>query len=391
MLRIEEVTDPARLMTYRPAWRALLDRAPHADMFQTYEWVTSWLGCFWVERPIWFLFVWDGEALVAVAPLLRDEDARVSCRDSLSMPVNSHSRRLEILCGTNAPEVLEAILKHVRRSGHRVRLTLRQSREDRPMPDALSEVARRMKLGSMRLPSRTCPIVRIDTTWEGYLATRPSQVSRELKRKVRKLERDWKATWTIASTPAECSAAMESIWEIERKSWKEAEGTSLTSEEDAIRLYQDFAPRFAAEGWLRIYLLHLNGVPAAHILGAEFRREYYALKTSYDQQFRQASPGQALFFTALRDSFERKLTVFDFLGDESRWKNELANDWRKHVNICAHARFDAACSWHTLMETQLKPLAREARPHLIALRNRLGRKPAVEPVPETAPVQPTPS
>jgi CelD/BcsL family acetyltransferase involved in cellulose biosynthesis len=266
---------------------------------------------------------------------------------------------------------------------------MRQSLEDAPLPAALPVVAQSMQLASMKLPSRTCPIVRIESTWDAYLASRPAQVSRELKRKVRKIERDWKAVWTIAQTPAECARAMEDVWQIERKSWKEGNGTSLTAEQDAVRLYEDFAPRFAQAGWLRIYLLHLNGVPVAHILGAEFRREYYALKTSYDQEYRQASPGQALFFTALKDSFDRKLTAFDFLGDESRWKSELANAERRHVDVCAHSRFDPHCNWHTLLETTLKPLAKEWAPGLVALRNRfLAPAPAKAPPPEPAKAPP---
>lgn len=385
-MRVEEVTDRARLAALRGPWQQLVERAAQSDMFQTYEWVTSWLDCFWAGRPISFLFVWNGEELVGLAPLLRDRDATVACRNSMSLPVNSHSRRLGILFSGDADAILTAILEHTRKSGQTVRLTLRQSLDDAPLPAALPIVARRMQLASMKLPSRTSPIVRIESSWDAYLATRPAQVARELKRKVRKIERDWKAVWTIASTPEECARALEDVWQIERRSWKEGEGTSLTSEQEAVRLYQDFAPRFAAAGWLRIYLLHLNGIPVAHILGAEFRREYYALKTSYDHEYRQASPGQVLFFNALRDSFERKLTAFDFLGDESRWKSELANAERRHVDVCAHSRFDPHCNWHTLMETTLKPLAKEWAPSLVALRNRfLAPTPAPVKAPPPAP------
>jgi CelD/BcsL family acetyltransferase involved in cellulose biosynthesis len=386
-MRVEEVTDRARLAALQGPWRKLIESAPQGDMFQTCEWVTSWLDCFWIDRPISFLFVWEGEELVGLAPLLRDRDATVACRNSMSLPVNAHSRRLGVLYKGDPSAVLKAILEHARTSGQTVRLTLRQSLEDAPLPSVLPIVARRMQLASMQLPSRICPFVRIDSTWEEYLASRPAQVSRELKRKVRKIERDWKAVWTIASTPAECARAMDDIRAIERKSWKEGNGTSLTAEQSAVRLYEDFAPRFAQAGWLRIYLLHLDGVPVAHILGAEFRREYYALKTSYDQDFRLASPGQALFFTALKDSFERKLTAFDFLGDESRWKSELANAERRHVDVCAHSRFDPHCSWHTLLETTLKPLAKELAPGLVALRNRF-RPPAPAKAPPGSPPPP---
>ena len=43
-------------------------------MFDSYEWVTTWLESFWKDRPIAFLFVRDGRSLAGVLPLLSDSD-----------------------------------------------------------------------------------------------------------------------------------------------------------------------------------------------------------------------------------------------------------------------------------------------------------------------------
>lgn len=187
---------------------------------------------------------------------------------------------------------------------------------------------------------------------------------------MRKIERDWEAKWTIVREPDACEEALAEVWKIETQSWKQLAGTSLAAEKSAVALYESFVPRFATAGWLRMYLLHLDGKPAAHILGAQFNNEYFALKTSYDSTFKAASPGQAIFFYALRDAFERKLRVFDFLGNDSRWKNELANAERRHVSVCAHSKLDAYCAWHRVYETSLKPFARDNAPKLVALGKR---------------------
>lgn len=370
MIRIEEVTDRARLTALRGPWDALVSRAAGSDIFHTYDWVSSWLECFWKDRPIAFLVAWEDGLLVGLAPFVHEQAVVNGCTDALALPVNSHTRRQDVICTGDAGRILEAMLEHLQKSGRRVRLTLRQTLEESPVARALPVVAHKLHLGSMRTELQPSPVVKITGTWDEYLASRTGQVARELKRKMRKVERDWKATWTVVGEPEQCAAALQEVWKIEEQSWKQLAGTSLAAEKEAVELYESFVPRFAAAGWLRMYLLHLDGKPAAHILGAEYNNEYFALKTSYDSEFKAASPGQAIFFYALRDAFERKLRVFDFLGNDSRWKGELANAERRHVAVCAHSKLDAYCAWHRLYETNLKPFARENAPKLVALGKR---------------------
>lgn len=371
MMRVEEVQDRAALEALRGPWADLIQRAPSAEVFQTYEWLASWLDCFWAKRPIAFLFVWKGPKLVGLAPLIYKTETATGCMESLYLPVDPHTRRQDVLCADDPKAVLEAIVEHLGSGGRRRRLALHQLPEDSPIGRAVPALAASGGLGTMKTSGGSCPIVRLDGTWDDYVAARPGQVGRELKRKMRKIERDWRARWTIAQTPEQAAEALKDVWEIERASWKEDEGSSLTAQQEAIQLYEDVVPRLARAGWLRLYLLHLDDKPAAHILGAEFRGTYFAFKTSYDQAFKSASPGQAIFYFALQDAFGRKVRTFDFLGYPSRWKDELANASREHDNLCLHSRFDARCRWHTLSEKQLKPFARENVPTLVGLGRRI--------------------
>ncbi len=52
-----------------------------------------------------------------------------------------------------------------------------------------------------------------------------------------------------------------------------------------------------------------------------------------------------LFQHAIRKAFEDGLATFDFLGADARWKSELANDLRAHVDACAFAGSALRCRW----------------------------------------------
>ena len=117
----------------------------------------------------------------------------------------------------------------------------------------------------------------------------------------------------------------------------------------------------------------------AHLLGVAHRGTYYALKTSYDEAYRAWSPGIVLFQHAIRKAFEDGLATFDFLGDDSRWKGELANDRRAHVDACAFAGSALRCRWDRARVARIKPFLEERAPALVALRRRVLDGPAEAP------------
>lgn len=164
MIRIEEVTDRERLAALRGCWDALVSRVPGSDIFHTYAWVTSWLDCFWRDQPIAFLVAWDDGLLVGLAPFVHEQGVVNGCTDSLALPVNSHTRRQDVICAGDPAAILEAMLEHLHKSGRRMRLTLRQTLEESPVARALPGVARKMNLGSMRTELLPGPIVRITET-----------------------------------------------------------------------------------------------------------------------------------------------------------------------------------------------------------------------------------
>ncbi|MFH0900934.1 MAG: GNAT family N-acetyltransferase [Pseudomonadota bacterium] len=374
-MNVEEVNRVSALAGYREEWQSLVESSPWRDVFQTYEWVTTWLECFWSEQPISFLFVRDGARLVGVAPLVQDDSGALGCPNALALPVNPHVRRLDVICGTTPGLVLEAALAHLRSTRGRLRIALRQSLAGSPVAAKLPNLAGGLGMRFQELETLPSPIVRIETDWDTYLATRSPHTRQELRRKVKKAETQHNLAWSVLERPADASRAIESVLEIERKSWKEDSGTSFTSEAGLEQFYARIATRFAEAGWLRVFLLGIKGssVPVAHIFGAEYGHEYYAIKTSYDSAFRAASPGLVLFYHAIRDCFERRLTAFDFLGTVARWKSELANDERRHLRVCVFSPLDLQCQWCSLRDQHLRPLLKRLVPGSSSMKLRLER------------------
>ncbi|MBN2113220.1 MAG: GNAT family N-acetyltransferase [Acidimicrobiia bacterium] len=371
-LRVEQVTAAGDLGTFRKVWESLAERAPHAELFETPLWLTAWLDTYWKDRPIAFMFVRSGEELVGLAPLLDDRDGTLGCPDCLATPVNPHARRCSLLAVGDAAPVVEAVLAHLEHTRRHPRMRLRCC-------DALSPVVAAIEGRRPRALIRqkeANPIIRLEGDWDSYLASRPGHLRHELARKQKRLEAEWEAKWVHVADAAGVERAMTEVLRIERNSWKHPTGTSLVSEPGAAAFYGRIARNAAAAGWLRVELLYLDGEPVAHILGVAYRGTYYALKTSYDEAYRAWSPGVVLFQHAIRKAFEDGLHTFDFLGADARWKSELANDRRAHVEACAFAASALRCRWDRFRVDRVKPFLEERAPALLALRRRVLDGPA---------------
>jgi CelD/BcsL family acetyltransferase involved in cellulose biosynthesis len=365
-LRVAEVTRSADLAPHLAAWRRLAERAPSAELFETPLWVTAWLETFWGDRPLAFLFVYDADRLVGLAPLLDDQEGSIGCPGSLVTPVNPHARRCCLLHEGDPALVLEAVVAYLEENRRAWRMRLRCADATAP---AVAAIRDRRPLALERDGGDT-PVIRMGEGWDAYWAGRPRQVRRELERKQKRLTAAWEAEFLSLADPAEQEAALADVLRIESRSWKEPVGTSIGSEPGAADFYWRLAGGGAAEGWLRVELLYLNGEPAAHICGMVRRGVYYALKTSYDQAYRAWSPGVVLFHRVIRRSFAEGLDTFDFLGAESRWKCELGNAVRAHVDACLFADGALRCRWDRVRETRVKPFVHRRAPLLVDLRRR---------------------
>jgi CelD/BcsL family acetyltransferase involved in cellulose biosynthesis len=374
-LNVEEVKHAEELPRYRDEWQDLLSRADRPLLFQTYEWMTSWLESFWKDRALAFLFLRDGQRLDGLAPLLEDEQGEFSCSGSVVLPADGDfAIRGDILCAGDRAAVLDSVVRHLRATRRGVRLTLKHLQTDSALLTELSSVAARNRLGTFQRRAWTSPMVRFEGGWETYLGSRSGHLRSELRRKNRRIEAAGTVACVTACTPAEAERALDDVLAIERRSWKQPLGSSLAFRPTEERFLRKLARRCAESGWLRLYFLHLDSRPVAYLYGFVFGNEYYAFATSFDESYRELSPGTVLFERVLRDSCERGLQVFDFLGGETRWKSEIATEQRHHADVCVFSRDQLRCRLCKTYQTRVKPFVKARMPFVLSIKRRLGRR-----------------
>ncbi len=388
MLTVSGVRDHAHFAELAGEWDALVSASPDGSLFETSEWITRWMASYWPAGRTLFLLVHDGATLVGAAPLLIDDDGEIGCRHTLTLPRNSQIPHASLVAAPGRRrEVLDAVFEHLAIERRTTQVILTGVERTSAAWDDTLDIVQRRDLRWLPWETAAIPRVRIESTWDEYLKTRDSHVRSELKRKLRNVEKAGAVEWVAATTPESCARILPDVFGIEARSWKEAAGTSFLLEPGAGPLYESLAYRAAERGWLRLYVLYVDGSPVAHLYGIVYKNEYMALKTSYDESAKSLSPGAALMAYALRDAFAQGYDAFDFLGIESRWKTELATEVRHWSRGCVFSRHAVRCRTCQAYEAGVKPFVRAHFGGALELRRRIqARRPSRGATPPGAPV-----
>ncbi len=164
-----------------------------------------------------------------------------------------------------------------------------------------------------------CLYLPLPSTWEGFLQILNSKDRHELKRKIRRLEREAHCTveWAKASTLQE---SMEIFFDLHRKSGAEKAGF-MTPVMKAY--FRDLAAKMLEEGWLQLSFLRIDGQPAASFFSFDFNHTEYVYNSGYDPEFGRLSPGIVLMARCIQRAIEQGVQNFNLLKGREEYKYHL--------------------------------------------------------------------
>ncbi|MCB9664275.1 MAG: GNAT family N-acetyltransferase [Alphaproteobacteria bacterium] len=123
-------------------------------------------------------------------------------------------------------------------------------------------------------------------------------------------------------TAAEGLALLDTILDVERRSWKGREGHGI--DRGAMRtFYSAMVPRLAARGALRVTLAHGDDGPVGYVLGGLRGASYRGLQISFDERHQAVSLGNLLQLHTVTGLCAEGVEVYD-LGMHMPYKERWA-------------------------------------------------------------------
>jgi CelD/BcsL family acetyltransferase involved in cellulose biosynthesis len=352
-MRLAE-TDLAGLQARAPEWNELAARA--SNPFMTAAWLTCWTRAFS-----------DGDARVLV---LEDEDRLIAggCflggrTGALAAAANVHSGDWDVVAVDD--DARRRLWAEIAARGP-TRITAG------PLPESGDSVAaaRRSladagyRVVEQRLPASPC--MALPRSLDELLRGRSRNLRSQIGRRRRALDREGTVEFRMTSS-LDYERDLERVFAVEASGWKGRSKTAMAATPATDKLYREFAERAAREGWLRLYLLEVDGETIAVDYGCALGGCGYLLKTGFREDYGHLAPGLVLRSEVLRASIEEGLDRYDFLGGPDPYKTRWTDQLRGRITLHAFRGFRAAPSlaWWSVL-----------RPTLKGVRTRVSRSPA---------------
>jgi CelD/BcsL family acetyltransferase involved in cellulose biosynthesis len=150
-----------------------------------------------------------------------------------------------------------------------------------------------------------------------YQAAWSGNFRRQMRKMTRRAEELGGVSLSVhrPSDSTELGRLLQLGFEVEDRSWKGREGTSVLKSPQMHRYLCEQAALLAEWGHLELYLLEFENKPIAFEYGMSAKRTYFSPKVGYDEAYSHLSPGQLLRLKMMERFFaDRACDTWDFLG-----------------------------------------------------------------------------
>jgi CelD/BcsL family acetyltransferase involved in cellulose biosynthesis len=299
------------LETVREIWPTLADRSQ--NLFATWEWISTWWRHFGLNRPL----------VGAVAHRPGGEPAAI-------LPMYVAFRRPVLVLrflGHGPSDWLGPIYGHADRDI--AAAALHETLDCVPGLDVVlaenvpAGSAWSSELGGTVLRRESFPILRFEgRTWQGVLAQRSSNFREQVRRKERRLARAHTLTYRLSDDPERLDADLDLLFRLHDARWKSAASGALANTRQAF--HRDFARLAQARGWLRLWILELDGKPAAAWYGFRYAGVEWYYQAGRDPAYEADSVGFVLLCHTIRAALEDGAEAYWFLRGDEPFKRRFA-------------------------------------------------------------------
>lgn len=348
-MRVSRIDTFPAFESLAPAWRAVATESGQTSPFLSHE----WFGCCWraapPDRRPELLLVEDSGGPVAMVPLVHWKGALhglpVRFVGLVSAPDTAFADWL--IVGRPEP-VIEAVMSDLAARRDWDVMALNGLPISSPTLKALSGwLPGRYRW--QRVRSQRSPYLNTAGTWEEFWAT----TSQRFKKTVRNVRNRLAKTGTVAieehRSVALDSPAFADLLDVSARSWKAQRALAIANMPGMAQFFRELTVHASAQGWLRLWIMRLDGRAVATEYQLEADGRVHALRADIDASVPDdLSPGTHLSAEIVRTLFGRE-TVYEY--DMGPGDNEYKSRWARASHELARLRIFRPGAYGTLLHT----------------------------------------
>ncbi|MBA2359643.1 MAG: GNAT family N-acetyltransferase [Actinobacteria bacterium] len=215
-------------------------------------------------------------------------------------------------------------------------------------------------LGGDVLTREAYPLLRFDGSWDAYAATLSSNFRQQIGRFHRNLTRAHDVRFRLTRDHDDLDADLTTLFSLHAARWQT--DTTFTRAE---KFHRSFAEEALTNGWLRLWLLELDGSPVAAWYGLRFGGAEWYYQAGRDCSFDKLRVGLVLLAHTIRTALNDGVREYRFLRGDEPYKYRFAT-CDPGVETLALARTGAGQTLFAgaRLMTKLRPVRSVVRPAL---------------------------
>jgi CelD/BcsL family acetyltransferase involved in cellulose biosynthesis len=165
------------------------------------------------------------------------------------------------------------------------------------------------------------PRLELPDTWDGYMATLGKKDRHELRRKIRRLfDSGAEVTSDVLTSQEDVATTMDEFLDLHTRS--RADKTDFMTPEMEV-FFRRMASAMAGENLVRLFMLRINGKPAASVLCFDAGSHLYLYNSGYDPEFSNLSVGLVSKALCLQWAIQNGKKGIDFLRGGEPYKYDM--------------------------------------------------------------------
>ena len=170
------------------------------------------------------------------------------------------------------------------------------------------------------------PFLPLPPTWEGYLASLPSKLRHELKRKANKLEAEAGPFRIVTAGTQDLVPLLDRFVELHRMS----EGPKGVFMVPGMEIFfRRLGEAFLSSGAFRLNFIEVDGQLAAGTIGFRWADRFYLYNSAFDRSWGSLAPGMVLVGEDIRLAIADGATGFDMLKGDYPYKYRFGAEPRR--------------------------------------------------------------
>ncbi|MCU7853324.1 MAG: GNAT family N-acetyltransferase [Candidatus Thiodiazotropha sp. (ex Monitilora ramsayi)] len=336
-LSVSVITDIPELRALEPEWNNLLKRSSTQQMFLTWEWVVSWLDAIENKITPYTVTVRDTDGrLCGLAPFYFWRYDLLKFPIDVLRPLADHATGLMypswIIDEDNSTAISTAIATELanRRKDFDL-IWMPRMASWNPGVDYIEKGFQHTGLTVRKRPT-SYSAIQLPSTTDEYRGILSKSVAKNLRWRLNKIRKSEGAIVECNNT-TDVDQFMHALFDLHGKRWRQkGEAGVFVRRPLEKRFYEEYLPKAASTGWLRLKAIKSSNTFKAIKLGYAYDNTLLSVQGGYDPDYISGA-ANVLLFDVICGAIEEGLEVYDFLNTHTNHKNQWRGEERFGIDL----------------------------------------------------------